>query len=105
MPMACHHNIPETLKGTGPCSISFEVKKRNGKPNWWCRTHGMDASAPDGAALPACPGSWFDAVPAELQITLDLNDGELGVWGAMPPAIQVGSVAVSLGGVHVHRRP
>ena len=34
----CNHNIPETKKGIGPCNIQWEVKKRNGKPNWWCRT-------------------------------------------------------------------
>jgi predicted RNA-binding Zn-ribbon protein involved in translation (DUF1610 family) len=104
MPMACHHNIPETLKGAGPCDISFEVKKRNGMPNWWCRTHGMDASAPDGAALPACPGSWFEPVPQELQITLDLADGEVGIWGAIAPAIETGGIEPLPGGVHVHRR-
>lgn len=30
----CNHNISETKKGIGPCDIRYEVKKRNGKPNW-----------------------------------------------------------------------
>lgn len=104
MPKSCEHNIPETLKGTGPCDIGWEVKKRNGKPNWWCKTHGLDASAPDGAALEACPGSWFDPVPVERQIELDVADGEVGVWGALAPALTIGAHEPGSGGVHVHRR-
>lgn len=104
MPRVCVHNIPETLKGVGPCSISFEVKKRNGKPNWWCHTHGMDAAAPDGAALPACPGAWFDPVPPERQREIDITEGEVAVWGAVPPAICIGEVPIEPGKVHVHHR-
>jgi hypothetical protein len=104
MPKACEHNIPETKKGAGPCSISFEVKKRNGKPNWWCRTHGMDASAPDGAALESCPGVWFDPVPEERQCDLDVSDGVFSVWGGLAPAIQVGDLPHEEGHVHVHHR-
>jgi predicted RNA-binding Zn-ribbon protein involved in translation (DUF1610 family) len=105
MPKACTHNIPETLKGAGPCRIVAEVKKRTGKPNWWCTTHGMEASAPDGAPLESCPGSWFDPVPADLQLDLYLSEGEISVWGALAPAIQVGDDLLDQGNVHVHRRP
>lgn len=104
MPKACEHNIPETLKGVGPCQIESEVKKRNGTPNWWCKTHGMAASAPDGAALEQCPGSWFEPVPAERQLELDVADGELSIWGAIAPAIQIGHCPQERGGVHVHHR-
>lgn len=104
MPMACEHNIPATKKGIGPCAISYEVKKRNGKPNWWCRTHGMEASAPDGAALPSCPGAWFDPVPVERQLDLDCADGEFSVWGGLPTAIQIGDFRPDVGSVHVHHR-
>ena len=105
MPKACEHNIPETLKGAGPCQISYEVKKRNGKPNWWCKTHGMDASAPDGAALEKCPGGWFDPVPPERQCDIDVTDGEFSVWGAIAPAIVIGDFHPEPGNVHVHHRP
>lgn len=104
MPKACEHNIPETLKGAGACRIVAEVKKRSGKPNWWCTTHGMEASAPDGAALESCPGSWFDPVPSDRQLDLDLDEGEVSVWGALVPAIQIGEAPLEPGNVHVHRR-
>ena len=102
--MHCQHNIPETKKGIGPCDIQHEVKKRNGKPNWWCRTHGLEASAPDGTALPQCSGAWFDAVPEDRQTDIDLSRGELAVWGVVPPAIQLGVVPDEPGKVHVHYR-
>lgn len=105
MPKACEPNIPETKKGAGPCKISYEVLKRNGKPNWWCRTHGMEASAPDGSALASCPGEWFAAVPVERQLVLDADDGQFSVWGALPPAITIGDFAAEEGNVHVHHRP
>jgi predicted RNA-binding Zn-ribbon protein involved in translation (DUF1610 family) len=104
MPKACEHNIPETLKGAGECRIVAEVKKRSGKPNWWCITHGMEASAPDGAPLESCPGSWFDPVPSDRQLDLYFDEAEISVWGALIPAIQIGEAHPERGNVHVHRR-
>ena len=104
MPKICEHNIPETLKGSGECRIVAEVKKRNGKPLWWCTTHGLDASAPDGAALESCPARWLEAVPADGQLDLDLATGEISVWGAIHPALQIGEPHPEHGHVHVHRR-
>jgi predicted RNA-binding Zn-ribbon protein involved in translation (DUF1610 family) len=101
----CNHNIPETKKGAGPCDIKWEVKKRNGKPNWWCHTHGLDASAPDGHSLDQCSGSWFDPTPDEMQTEIDAADGELAVWGAIGPALKIGKVPREPGKVHVHHRP
>lgn len=103
--MHCKHNIPETKKGIGPCIIRYEVKKRNGKPNWWCRVHGLEASAPDGTPLAQCSGAWFDAVSEDMQIDVDLSTGELAVWGVVPPAIKIGEVQNEQGKVHVHHRP
>ncbi len=100
----CTHNIPETKKGIGPCRIEAEVKKRNGKPNWWCRTHGLEAAGPDGAPLDRCSGAWFDPVPDEMQIDIDLLVGEVAVWGELTPAIAIGKIPDQPGGVHVHRR-
>lgn len=102
---ACEHNIPETKKGAGPCVIVAEVKKRNGKPNWWCRTHSHAASAPDGAPLEACPGAWFDPEPDDQRLIIDLSTGETALWGAIPPAITVGDPPLDAGRVHVHHRP
>ena len=102
--MHCEHNIPETKKGLGPCDIRWEVKKRNGMPNWWCRTHGLEASAPDGAAVDRCSGSWFEPVSQEMQIDIDLTDGEYALWGVVPPAFGVGEVPTEDGKVHVHHR-
>jgi hypothetical protein len=105
MTMACHDKeVRETLRGTGPCQIAHEVLKRNGKPNWWCRTHGMEASGPDGGALERCPGAWFDPVPTELRLNLDLGDGDIAIWGVVPPAIEIGTPPVEPGKIHVHRR-
>lgn len=102
--MHCKHNIPETKKGAGPCDIRSEVKKRNGHPNWWCHTHGLDASAPDGAALDQCSGAWFDPVPDDMCHEIDLTQGETSVWGVIPAAIEVGTVPRYPGKVHVHHR-
>jgi predicted RNA-binding Zn-ribbon protein involved in translation (DUF1610 family) len=105
VPKLCEHNIPETLKGAGPCEIKWEVHKRNGKPKYWCHTHGLDASAPDGAPLEACAGSWFDAVPSERQLTVEISDGELAIWGGLRPTLTFGDVPGDAGKVHVHHRP
>src|SRR4051812_16568176 len=104
MPKACQPNLPENLKGAGPCQISYEVKRRSGKPNWWCTTHQMDASAPDGMQMERCPGAIFDAVPLEHQLVLDISTGEFRVWGGLPPAIQIGMEHHRHGNVHVHHR-
>ena len=90
--MHCEHNIPETKKGLGPCDIRWEVRKRNGLPNWWCRTHGLEACAPDGAPMDRCSGAWFLPVSEDMQIDIDLADGEVAVWGVTPPAISIGKV-------------
>jgi len=104
--MACKDKEPrETLRGTGLCRIAYETLKRNGKPNWWCGTHGMEAAGPDGEAVDACAGSWFDAVPPEQQLDLDVADGEFAIWGVVPPAIEIGSPPHEPGKIHVHRRP
>lgn len=105
MAMACKHDIRETKRGTGECRIVSEVRKRNGKENWWCHTHGLAASAPDGSALPTCSGAWLDPIPDEQRLDLDLSQGEVAVWGAVPPAITLGDPPEEAGGVHVHRRP
>ena len=102
--MHCEHNIPETKKGLGPCVIGWEVKKRNGMPNWWCRTHGLEASAPDGAALDRCSASWFEPVSEEMQIDIHIDDGEFAVWGVVPPAFCIGEVPTEDGKVHIHYR-
>lgn len=100
----CTHNIPETKKGIGPCRIEAQVKKRNGNPNWWCRTHGLEAAGPDGAPLERCSGAWFEPVPADMKKEIDLSIGEVAIWGTLPPAIAMGEVHVEPGQVHVHRR-
>ena len=103
--MDCEHHIRETLRGAGNCQISYEVLKRSGRPNWWCRTHGMEASAPDGAPLERCPGAWFDPVPDDLQLDINLAHGEFALWGALLPAIEIGEAPHDTGKVHVHHRP
>lgn len=100
----CEHDIRETKRGAGPCRIEAEVKLRNGKPNWWCRTHGMAAGAPDGNPLAECPGAWLDPVPPAEVLELDAADGELAIWGAMPPAVVIGEVDAEAGKIHVHHR-
>lgn len=97
-------NVRESLKGAGACDIGFEVLQRSGKPNWWCRTHGLPASAPDGAALERCPGAWFEPVPDELRLELDFRRGEVAVWGVVPAALTVGTPPATEGKVHVHWR-
>ena len=94
----------ETLMGAGPCDIRYEVLKRSGKPNWWCHTHGMDSSAPDGNPLETCPGVWFEPVPDERQVDLDLEHDFVAIWGVVPPGIQIGPDMGERGKIHVHRR-
>jgi hypothetical protein len=100
----CEHEIRETRRGAGPCRIEAEVKLRNGKPNWWCRTHGMAASAPDGNPLERCPGAWFAPLPEDRCLELDAATGEIALWGVVPPAAEIGEVDIEPGKVHVHRR-
>jgi len=100
----CDHNIPATLKGAGPCNIVSQRKKRNGQPSWWCLTHALEAAAPDGTRTPSCPGAWFDAIPVDRQLELEIGSGQFSVWGALPPAISIGCVPSAPGGVHVHLR-
>lgn len=100
----CKHNIPESLHGAGACAIRAEVKLRNGKPKWWCHTHGLAAGAPDGVALEQCPGAWFKPIQDDMRLELDLADGEIAVWGALAPALTHGDVPDEPGKVHVHRR-
>jgi hypothetical protein len=104
MKKKCDHNIPETNKRSGECHIQAEVKKRNGKPNWWCTTHGMDASAPDGTALLTCPGAWYDDQPAPSEHDVDATQVAFSVWGAIPAALTYGDIPEEAGGVHVHER-
>lgn len=100
----CEHEIRETKRGAGPCRIVAEVKLRNGKPNWWCHTHGVAAGAPDGNPLTQCPGAWMDAVPEEECLEIDVNDGEFSVWGGMDAALEIGETVIEPGKVHVHHR-
>jgi predicted RNA-binding Zn-ribbon protein involved in translation (DUF1610 family) len=71
----------------------------------WCHTHGMEASAPDGKALDTCPAAWFDPIPVDQQLEIDMADGELAPWGALRPAIAIGEPSLDKGKVHVHHRP
>ena len=105
VPVPCARNIPESRRGAGECDIQFDMLKRSGKPNWWCSTHGMEASHPDGTALAACPAAWLEPVPPALRLQVDLAAGEYAVWGVVPAAIEVGSPPVEPGSVHVHHRP
>jgi hypothetical protein len=105
VPKACEEHQPrETVRGSGPCQISYEVLQRSGKPNWWCRTHGMPAGTPDGLALERCPGTWFNPVPEDLQVDIDLASGQVAAWGVVEAAIRIGTVPSESGKVHVHRR-
>jgi len=104
MPASCDREIRDSRRGAGECDIRAEVKLRNGDPNWWCRTHGMEARGPGGAALDSCPGAWFDLLPPEEQFDIDLADGETAIWGALPPALSIGTLHEESGKVHVHHR-
>jgi hypothetical protein len=64
----------------------------------------MEASGPDGAALDRCPGAWFEPVPTDLRLNLDLGEGDIAIWGVVPPAIKIGSPTIESGKIHVHRR-
>jgi predicted RNA-binding Zn-ribbon protein involved in translation (DUF1610 family) len=64
----------------------------------------MAASAPDGNALERCPGAWFDPIPEDQCLELDLVEGEVAIWGALSAAIEIGDVPDDPGKVHVHRR-
>ncbi len=100
----CEHNIPELRRGAGACNIRAEVKLRNGRPNWWCHTHGLAAGAPDGEPLERCPGVWLEPVGDDMRLDLDLAEGQVAIWGALDPAIRWGTVPDEPGKVHVHRR-
>lgn len=100
----CSHKPPERTRGSGPCEIRAEIKNRNGTDRHWCFTHGQPAWRPDGSPMESCAGYFFDAVPEEHVLDLDLRDTLVGVWGALPPALTFGDVVVEASGVHVHAR-
>ena len=104
MEKGCEHNVRETKRGAGPCVIAWEVRKRSGRPKWWCRSHGQEAAAPDGVALATCSAAWLDPVSPDMRRRIDVSNGEIAVWGAIPPAIRIGDVPDEEGAVHVHRR-
>jgi len=94
-----------TLRSDQPCDIRAEFKRRNGLPSFWCFTHGQEAWAPDGTAIPACPGAALPAVPDTDIFDLFLEDwpGGAAAWGAAAPAITFGHVEPE-DGIHVHAR-
>ena len=107
MDKICTHNVRETKRGAGPCVIDWEVRKRSGRPKWWCRTHGLEAAAPDGTSLDTCSAGWLDPVSDDMRHRIDVSRGEIAVWGAIPPAIRIGAIPDeegSGGSVHLHSR-
>ncbi|HVF06390.1 MAG TPA: hypothetical protein VNA20_16225 [Frankiaceae bacterium] len=103
--MHCKHNTRESKRGAGECKISADVKLRNGKPKFWCATHGQAASRPDGSKMDACPAAWEEPVPPHLRLEIDLAKGETAIWGVVEPALRWGDPPPSVGKIHVHRRP
>lgn len=99
----CEHNSQETTKGQA-CDIRAEVKRRNGLPLWWCKVHGREAWHTDGSKLDRCVGSWDEPPPDDRRCIAVAADGEFAVRGALAPALEIGAVPHTDGGVELRRR-
>ena len=87
-----------------PCEIEQVGKSRNGKPRWWCKTHGANATGRYGLKLVECEGAYRGSeIQLELPIRLRDFPGGVGIWGAVDPIYDT-SGRTQRCGVHVHAR-
>ena len=89
------------------CQIIVIGKRRNGKPKYWCMTHGSYAWDEKGELLAQCPKAGQDD-KEKLMLQLDVRDypGGVGIWGALSPVYDTTQLPKSkrVLGVHVHAR-
>ena len=86
------------------CEITNVGKSRNGKPRFWCVSHGANATGRYGARLDECEGAYLSFDDDECFV-LSENDypGGIGIWGAVAPIFNTAAVDEP-SGIHVHAR-
>jgi len=91
---------------SGTCSVTQVGKFRNGAPKAWCRTH---AELVRPASASECLKVGTILTLRCLSLDIDQYPGGIGIWGALPPAIDTADSTMDeeslLKGVHVHARP
>lgn len=89
-----------------PCDLVAAGKFRNGNPRWWCRTHQIHFGV-KGEQLenPSCRNAkmLLDYCTNPLEINPLDYPGGIGIWAALPPAIDTSNQPWSIG-IHVHCR-
>jgi transposase-like protein len=88
-----------------PCVIKAEVKNRNGKPRYWCWTHGERAWLKGGEPAKACRSTDRNLPEPDdiLRVAAADYPGGIGVWGAVLPLYD-STLFPPTSGVHVHAR-
>nr|WP_137117911.1 hypothetical protein [Azospirillum argentinense] len=87
------------------CEISEVGKARNGKPRYWCRVHGANATGRYGTKLECCEASHRDGYDDRQCLNLEVSDypGGVALWGAVSPIYDT-TGATTDDGIHVHAR-
>lgn len=87
------------------CEINFSVKRRNGKPKYWCVTHRAPAWDEEGNLLSKCAKADLPSIPDHQVLELNLQDfpGGIAVWGALPAIYDTYGKGYDRG-IHVHAR-
>jgi hypothetical protein len=87
-----------------PCVIEQVGKQRNGKPRFWCTTHGAGATARYGVRMAECEAAYRDSDDDDL-FDLDPSGypGGIAMWGAVAPIYDTTTLPRDVG-IHVHAR-
>ena len=90
---------------TNQCSVQAQVKRRNGKPKWWCSVHQAPAWGPDGERLLRCTevGRFEYRDEEILELNLDDYPGGVAGWGATEALLDTAGKSYDRG-VHIHAR-
>jgi hypothetical protein len=86
------------------CVIEQVGKARNGKPRFWCRTHGANATGRYGAKLSTCErAEGEDTSGDHLELDAGAYSGGVALWGAVAPVYDTSGRPIEAG-IHVHAR-
>jgi transposase-like protein len=86
------------------CAIEQVGKARNGKPRFWCRTHGASATGRYGTKLSTCERATEGEVQSDcLELDAGAYSGGVALWGAVSPVYDTSGRPPDAG-IHVHAR-
>ena len=86
------------------CGIEQVGKGRNGRPRFWCRTHGGNATGRCGTKLATCERAAQEDVQSNcLELDATAFSGGIALWGAVQPVYDTSGRPPEVG-IHVHAR-